>query len=339
MTLSMRRCASLLLVALGLASASCNLIAESKSHTLMISEIVATPAEGVAGFMVPTAIAASVYLVAIDPTNPQGNSAQPMGGAAVSLEFLGNTLPMTSTDGGAYYVDSRENPNLVYVVGATYRFVAQVNGDTFAQYVRAPEREVIQEFHANLTPYSLSDFNLGFDAGSLLDFDAGGSLLPDGGLPPLPDGGMFVIPPVTFPDGGTFQVTNLLNADAGLPGYVSVSANSSLTLTRTNPVNGSPTTAVTVVVPVSANFAPQTPSYTSPDTSIIGVLSLVLSPQAYQTSTITIPGASAWASCPPNDFLLAVTGLQVGTNEGDSLFTASTSFAGSADAALAHCVP
>jgi hypothetical protein len=169
-------------------------------------------------------------------------------------------------------------------------------------------------------------------------FDAGGFLLPDGGVPPLPDGGTFQIPTLPLTDGGTFTLANLDLADGGLPGFVAVSPGTNLTLTRSNPINGTPTTAVTVVVPLGSNFVPQNPSFTSPDTSVIGVLSLVFSPQAYQTSTITIPGASAWPACPPSDFILAVTGLKAGTNENENLFTASTSFAGSADAAPAHCI-
>jgi hypothetical protein len=310
----------LLATAAGLALAGCpkaqNFINEVQSNTVMVSELITTPAEAVAGQSVPGKVAATVILVTVDPSNPSASSATPITGASVSLQFGGNTVQLNDSDGGAYYIDSLTNPGLMYIPGTNYRFVADTNQQEYAEDVMAPDQEVIQEFHSGLTAY---------------DFDAGlnSLLLPDGGFPPLPDGGVF---DPSLLDAG-FSLTY---PDGGLPGFVGIQAGQNLTLHRPPP-DGPATLGVTVVVPLDANFQPQSPSYTSPDSSIQGVLSLIFSPSVYQGQTITIDGTKAWPQCPPTDYVITVTGLKSGSLENSNLFPASAAFAGSADAAPARC--
>jgi hypothetical protein len=230
-------------------------------------------------------------------------------GAQVHLEFDGKSVPLADKGGGNYETTNSESTDLVYTQGSTYRFVVVNAGSTFAENVQAPEREQIKEFHQGL-------LDPNYDAGSPFQY-------PDGGFE-IPDAGAYL-----YPDGG-------LAAD--IPGFIYVTPGQSLTLTR--PANtGDRNIALTAVVPLDdQSHQPGQPTFTSPDTSPLSLLGLLVNPGPYKQATITVDGAKAWAACSPQDYLVTVTSVKKGTTEGNNLaIGASLIFAGSADAAPVRC--
>jgi hypothetical protein len=299
-----------LAVVVGACGLSCtkaqDFVNQVQANTVMVSELITSPDESVAGNAIPGQVVANVFLGTIDPAQL---TAPPTGiaGAQVQVSFNDQVIQLNDKGNGTYEVSSVDNNALVYQVGTAYHFQAIQNLNTFSQDVTAPDREGIVEFHQGLLAYDAGPINL------------------DGGFP-FPDGG-----PGLFPDGGF-----------DLPGFMPVTSGQNMTLTR-EPTGSPRNAAVTVVIPLDSQFQPQQPSFTDPPETPLGLVTLVANPAQYKQDTVTVDGSKAWPDCSSSgysDYVVSVTSLQTGNNEGNNLFVGgSTAFAGSADAAPAHCSP
>jgi hypothetical protein len=161
-----------MLVLVGLATVGCDTVKQAQSTQIMIAEVLASPDESVAGHAIKGKVLASAFLGTRDRTNLQA-APTPTTGAKIHLEANGTSIDLAEKGGGVYEVSSIDQSTLTYVAGGTYRFVATLGGDTFAESVIAPERESIAEFHqGGLAP----------DAGGPQFYPDGGAGFGDGGL-------------------------------------------------------------------------------------------------------------------------------------------------------------
>lgn len=161
-----------LLVLVGLGAVACDTVKQVQSSQVMIAEVLASPDESVAGKAIPGKVLATAFLGTRDKTNLQ-TPPTPTTGAKVHLEANGTSIDLAEKGGGVYEVSSIDQSALTYVPGATYRFVAVLGSDTFAESVIAPERESIAEFHQGA---------LALDGGSPQLYPDGGGGFGDGGF-------------------------------------------------------------------------------------------------------------------------------------------------------------
>ena len=137
----------------------CNLVKQAQSNQIMEAQLLATPPESVGGQTVDSKVVANVFLGTRDPAHLTAAPA-PTTGAQVHVEFNGTQVPLAESGDGNYTATD----GIAYQAGTTYRFVAVVDGETFAENVVAPEPETIAEFHQGVFAP-----------------DAGFSVYPDGG--------------------------------------------------------------------------------------------------------------------------------------------------------------
>jgi hypothetical protein len=171
--------------ALASASACPSLTQKAESNTLAAATLLATPNFNLviafdggtldAG-TIPGEVVTGLFF---GQRNPDDLSAPPTGlaGAGVSVQFTAMSLALGDQTGGKYYLDSTQNSQLVYTVGAVYSFQMAYQGQTYVGSVTAPPQETIPQFHP--TPYA----PITLAANSPLTITrnpppAGGSLLP-----------------------------------------------------------------------------------------------------------------------------------------------------------------
>ncbi len=116
-------------------------------------------------------------------------------------------------------------------------------------------------------------------------------------------------------------------------GYVDQPANQPFTFTRAEPASDVDLNlGFITVLPVKTNGSTLVPTYTNIPMAPLEFLKLVLAPQEYKKTSVTIP-ASAFPSANAN-YIMVFQAVKLGGPKTDNLFTGSAILAGTADVAV-----
>ncbi len=117
------------------------------------------------------------------------------------------------------------------------------------------------------------------------------------------------------------------------PGFVELNAADDLVFTRPDPPQGQDRTFGFVnVFPINRQGSQGQPTYTNIPTTALGFLKLVVAPNEWKQTTVTIPG-SAFPTRDAN-YIVVFQSAKLGGPKSDNLFSGSAILAGTADVAV-----